>query len=372
MSREASIATLEPSSVGPVGVTGSAALLEKLRGSLREAQEHVLDHTIYRELSSIEDLITFTEYHVYAVWDFMLLLKWLQREFTSVELPWLPPSSNLACRLVNEIVLGEESDAIGDEYMSHFELYVDAMEELGADTRPIRSFIKLLADGVSVPDALDRAGVPAAAAAFVNNTWDIVTTKQPHEIAAAFALTRENLIPEMFEKVIAAEAVGRDRMQRFVVYLERHIELDADEHTPMAFELLKELCGNDACKWNECVAVSERCFRARYELWSGVSAEVANRGNHRHASCFDVLARLELPGLADTGEAELVVEGERLQLWSRDAVDAHGPSRCRFELSLPGGVKADDLSAAVRNGVLEIRVQRTTKEPATKVAVLKL
>src|SRR5579871_6234490 len=59
--------------------------IHNLRNELRPAQQRVLDHSIYREINTLEDLITFTEFHVFAVWDFMCLLKSLQRRFTCVD-----------------------------------------------------------------------------------------------------------------------------------------------------------------------------------------------------------------------------------------------------------------------------------------------
>src|SRR5262249_26380782 len=100
------------------------------------------DHAIYSNVSTLEHVRSFMESHVFAVWDFMCLLKALQRSVTCVETPWLPRGDAVTRRLINEIVTGEESDLLPDGMCaSHFELYLDAMEEAGANTGPIRYFL---------------------------------------------------------------------------------------------------------------------------------------------------------------------------------------------------------------------------------------
>src|SRR5690606_33814759 len=110
----------------------------------------------------------------FAVWDFMSLTKRLQRELTCVSLPWLPPADPAAARLINEIVLGEESDdRLGQGHYSHFELYLDAMREVGASTQAIERFIELQQQGVDPATALQRAGASEAARRFVSDTLQV-------------------------------------------------------------------------------------------------------------------------------------------------------------------------------------------------------
>lgn len=77
--------------------------------------------------------------HVFAVWDFMMLLKQLQRKLTCVDKIWLPPKSNNTARFINEIVVGQQTDVHpdGKNHASHFQLYLEAMREVGADTTVI-------------------------------------------------------------------------------------------------------------------------------------------------------------------------------------------------------------------------------------------
>lgn len=250
--------------------------LRELKQSVEQNRKRILAHPIYDELHTIEDLRIFLSYHVFAVWDFMSLLTALQRRFTCVEIPWRPRGDRLARRLVNEIKLVEESDGIGGEYVSHFELYMDAMEDIGADTTTVRAFLSRIEAGADVPEALRDAEVPAAVASFVGTTWDVVQTAPDHVIAAMFALTREDLIPDMFERVVAGSA-HEDSLAKFLTYLNRHITVDAEEHTPMAMALLQSLCTDDA-HWTECEKGAGRCLDERLNLWTAVhEAIVAER-----------------------------------------------------------------------------------------------
>ena len=119
-------------------------------------------------MDRLEALQQFMEHHVFAVWDFMALLKVLQRRICCVEVLWLPPVDAQACRFINEIVLAEESD--GDNqvgFASHFDIYHRSMKQCGANTAAIDSLIGELRQGVPLRTALELPIIPHAARLFV-------------------------------------------------------------------------------------------------------------------------------------------------------------------------------------------------------------
>jgi hypothetical protein len=248
--------------------------IEKLKADIGPARDRVVGHQLYRALDTHEAIVTFMEHHVYAVWDFMSLLKSLQRQLTCVTLPWVPTGPTSSRRLINDITLVEESDELGGGFISHFELYLNGMTQAGADRAVIDSFIDRLRGGMGVPQALDAAGVPAPSAAFVRTTWNFIQTAPVHCQAAAFAFGREDLIPDMFEQVVKVNDNHGGRLDTFVDYLARHIEVDGEQHTPMAMQMLADLCGDDAAKWADCAATVNDALDARVRLWDGIVAAI--------------------------------------------------------------------------------------------------
>ena len=248
--------------------------IERLEAAVNPARQKVVSHPLYKSLDSLEAVTTFMEHHVFAVWDFMSLLKTLQRSLTCVEVPWVPTGPTASRRLVNDIVLIEESDEFGGEFISHFELYLKGMAEAGASTTAIDALIGLLRSGEPVPRALEAASVPPPAASFVAATWVTINGAPRHCQAAAFAFGREDLIPDMFDQVVKVNQDHGHKLGMFLNYLERHIEVDSDEHTPMAMGRLADLCGDDAAKWAQCEETVNTALGARYDLWNDIYAVI--------------------------------------------------------------------------------------------------
>ncbi|QXJ26596.1 DUF3050 domain-containing protein [Actinomadura graeca] len=248
--------------------------VDQLKAAVEPARQRVISHPMYRSLDELPTVVTFMEHHAFAVWDFMSLLKALQAQLTCVQIPWVPQGPTGSRRLINDIVLVEESDELGGGFISHFELYLDAMAQAGADTTPIDAFLTQLRDGEPVLTALKKAGAPEAAAEFVATTWGFIEGSPLHCQAAAFAFGREDLIPDMFDQVAVLNQQLGDRLSIFVDYLRRHIQVDAEEHTPMAMQMLADICGDDTAKWDECRETIETAFAARIKLWDGILAQV--------------------------------------------------------------------------------------------------
>ena len=242
----------------------------RLDRQLCDIRQELLRHRMYALIGDLASLRVFMAAHVLAVWDFMSLLKTLQRRLTCVEVPWLPPGDRLAARLINEIVLGEETDEIAPgRYTSHFELYLEAMSQIGAETQPIRQFLSALRSGVPVAGALASSGTQESARQFVLSTLE--TCEAPtHAVAASFLLGREDLIPDMFSRIVSELDRSGTHCELFRLYLERHAELDKEHHAPRARLLLENLCGSDPLKWDDAAAAASVALVARKGLWDGV------------------------------------------------------------------------------------------------------
>lgn len=228
-------------------------------------------HPVFSAICNIHDLRVFMSWHVFAVWDFMCLVKRLQRELTSTDEVWLPPSIPLASRLINEIVLSEESDEMpGGSYKSHFELYLLAMKEIGADTRQIEHFISLLRQGESVERALDLAPASYPIHRFVHSTMRTVTDGNVYQVLGSFFFGREHVIPEMFRSLLENWSMDESDAQMFVHYLNRHIELDGETHGPAAARIMNDLTQGNEHALRQLEHAAADAIDARIRLWDSL------------------------------------------------------------------------------------------------------
>ncbi len=221
-------------------------------------------HPMYENLNSIENLRVFMKYHVFAVWDFMSLLKSLQKEITCTTIPWKESTYEPELvRLINEIVLGEESDvdASGNP-SSHFALYLKAMEEVGADTSPILGFL----------ENYNLEKLPKEVASVLSFHLDLAENGKVHEVASSFFYGREKLIPKMFQSIVdVIKKAGLD-CSSLIYYLERHIEVDGGEHGPMALRCLNGLTDTETKK-SEATLMAVKSLEMRWDLWDFIQSE---------------------------------------------------------------------------------------------------
>ncbi|EIM73678.1 hypothetical protein A3SI_17304 [Nitritalea halalkaliphila LW7] len=245
---------------------------------LKEATEPIraslLAHPIYNDLRDAATFNQFMEQHVYAVWDFMSLLKALQHQLTGMQLPWVPSRDPMVTRLINDIVMAEESDEDGQGgYCSHFELYLRAMREAGASTAAIAQLVSRLQAGESFDAILAENQLPAHIQQFLAVNYAVVKGGKPHEIAASFTLGREDLIPDLFRQLVNELVASNPKeLATLAFYFERHIHLDEDHHGPLAAKMIALLCGDDATKWEEAKQAALAALEARKVLWDGIHA----------------------------------------------------------------------------------------------------
>jgi hypothetical protein len=246
--------------------------LEAIELRLAPLRRQLARHPLYSRIRTIDHVRLFMASHVFAVWDFMSLLKALQRALTCVELPWIPTPFPTSRRFINEIVLGEESDQYHGRAISHFEIYLEAMNRVNADSCAIKTLLSRATMGI---DGLTFAGVPEPAREFVTATFRVIQHGSLAAQAAVFAFGREDAIPEMFRALVLQlnQEVSGD-LDQFVWYLQRHIEVDGDEHGPLARKMVADLCAGNPALWEEASQAAEEALLARLRLWDGVLAQI--------------------------------------------------------------------------------------------------
>ena len=245
---------------------------------LTDLRNQLKNHSLYKRLNTLEDVQTFMSLHVFAVWDFMSLLKAIQINLTCVSIPWMPVKNAELARFINEIVVAEESDHDAHGVVkSHYEMYLDAMNEVNADTSKMNEFMKMIQSNNTVAEALENLSVPKEVKEFLNFTFDTIKTNKTHLIASSFTFGREDVIPDMFISIIDKATLENNKSyDSFNYYLERHIELDGDEHGPLSLKMVTELCGDDAQKWKEVLETGKKALQLRINLWTGIERQITD------------------------------------------------------------------------------------------------
>ena len=250
--------------------------IKNIQEYIEPLRQSIVSHELYGQLKTQEELRIFMQHHVFAVWDFMSLLKSLQRNLTCVTIPWMPKGDAETRYLIIEIVCGEESDV--DEsgnHLSHFELYLQAMDQAGADPYQILALISELTDGRDVFAILEEMDVSDSVKEFVKHTFQVLLHEPVHVQAAIFTFGREDLIPGMFHTLVNdLHAQQPEAWSTFKYYLDRHIEVDGDHHSELAIRMVSKLCGSDPKKWEEARIASYEALEKRAMLWQGVLNEI--------------------------------------------------------------------------------------------------
>jgi hypothetical protein len=249
-------------------------MITEIRTEIKPHNDSVENHSLYSKINSKNDLAFFMERHVFAVLDFMSLLSALKRNLLPSDTFWSPREDNDVSRFINEITLGEESDHdLNGSFISHFELYLQAMEEVGADTSLIKKFTSL-AKRNGVRPTLESLDIPNSSKKFITDTFNLIEENSLHKIAASFCFGREKSIPIMFQSIL--DKIGIDEIQapKFYYYIKRHIEIDGEEHGPMSENLLTSTCKDNSNKWLEAKETSISSLKSRKRLWDDIELEL--------------------------------------------------------------------------------------------------
>ncbi len=242
---------------------------------LKNLQAELITHPIYNAIETMDELHRFMRIHVFAVWDFMSLTKRLQDFLTCTQVPWIPPEDETSARLINELVLNEESDV--DRHgnvTSHLTLYLKAMREVGAPTRMFDTFLRHLKKGDGIDESFEEARVPRYVREFVHSNLTLARQGSSEEVAGNFLLGREDSIPKMFRALLAKWGIPADKAPDMVYYLERHIELDGEQHGPAVMNILKRLIGDNSNRYARALESARQAIRARISLWDGILSDI--------------------------------------------------------------------------------------------------
>ena len=249
-------------------------------------------YSLPQAITSIAGLRLFMEHHVFAVWDFMLLLKTLQQHLAPSGVPWVPPTHPEIAGLVNSLVAEEECDLLpenlgGPLHLSHFAIYRRAMVEIDANTAVIDAVLQQASRG-DLAGAVRHRGIPPPSARFLRTTQELISSGEVHALAAAFAYGRELLVPDLFRGLLDRLTVLELPCPTLRWYLERHIVLDGDSHGPLAETMVLTLAGNDPAAHQTVQTVRRQVLADRSAFWDAIELQLResfqiNRSDGQHS-----------------------------------------------------------------------------------------
>ena len=257
-------------------------------------------YSLPQAITSTADLRLFMEHHVFAVWDFMLLLKTLQQHLAPSGAPWVPPNHPEIAGLVNSLVAEEECDLLpeslgGPLHLSHFAIYRRAMLEIEANTSVIDAVLEQASCG-DLAGALCHRDIPAPSARFLRTTQALIASGEVHALAAAFAYGRELLVPDLFRGLLDRLNDLELPCSTFRWYLERHIVLDGDSHGPLAETMVLTLAGNDPAAHQTVQTVRRQVLADRSAFWDAIELKLRKKfqinrsgGQHSQMLCSGLI-----------------------------------------------------------------------------------
>ena len=150
------------------------------------------------------------------------------------------------------------------------------MTSCGANTQQINTFIENVVATQNIFVSIKQSDLHPNIKSFLDFTFRVIEQGKPHEIAAAFNFGREDLIAEMFTEILRNFEANfpETDLKKLIYYFERHIELDADEHGPMAMKMITELCENNETKWKEVEEISKLALEKRIGLWDAIEEKI--------------------------------------------------------------------------------------------------
>lgn len=255
-------------------------MIKDINKALEPLTNKLLNHSLYSKITRPEHLRCFMEHHVFAVWDYMSLLKYLQQNLTKTTSPWVPIGNPEIRYFINKIVLAEETDVnLHGQYQSHFEMYLDAMRDSGASLKKIEDFLLHIVHGTDIFLVIAVSDLSTSIKYFLKFTFGTISQGELHKVAAAFAFGREALIPDMFISILnqVQRNFPEEDLTLIKHYFSRNIDRDTNNYASMAFKIVEELCENDPVKWQEVIDIAKESLEYRIQLWNGIESEISQQ-----------------------------------------------------------------------------------------------
>lgn len=232
-------------------------------------------HDIYESVVGLKSLQYFMERHIICVWSYTALLQSLHKDLVAMVFPLNSESHKEAIRLISEIIINEEVDDLGDgRYLSHLELYLEAMQDLDCDLSKILDFFDQLETNRSIDEAIKKSLFSEEIKEYARATARFLR-KPLHIRAAALYYEGEPFFPDQFlyRLYLLSDHIKCDKA---LWYFEKHIEGIKCQDFSAAGRLVEVLCKVDHKFDYEAESTASAVMRNRINLWNKILRGITN------------------------------------------------------------------------------------------------
>ncbi len=247
--------------------------IESFLQTVQPLRKQIVHHDIFQQLDSLEHLQLFMESHAFVVWEDLSIVRAFQKSKNKDFVPWALRENAAQMRSLYATLLLAEADLdMEGKPQNHLDLYIQAMEEVGANTSKIGLLMRYLEQGVPWVDAVSSLRINPRYKEGIIHLLRHLELAEAHHLYALFGFARLHQIPPLLEATALDLAEQHpEHVATFVYYLEQARQYMCLQEDVLMAQMLTEQCGQDKEKWDSCTRLVAEVLQWRIKVLDSIS-----------------------------------------------------------------------------------------------------